>query len=37
MVEVMEVAELMHDDVIDDGGWGHHTLPMEGEVSFLRT
>jgi hypothetical protein len=31
---MVEVTELVHDDVIDDGWRGHHTFPMESEVSL---
>ena len=33
VVAVVEVAELVDDDVVDDGERGHHALPVEGEVA----
>ena len=37
VVEVVHVAKLMHDDVINDGLWGHHALPVEGNLAGCRT
>jgi hypothetical protein len=33
MIENVEVAEFVDDDVVDDGGRGHHAFPMKGEVA----
>jgi len=33
VVSVVEVAELVDDDVVEDGEGRHHALPVEGEGS----
>ena len=33
MVAVVEMAQLVDDDVVDDGLGSHHALPMEGELA----
>lgn len=33
MVQVMEMAELVHHNVVDDCLRCHHALPMEGKVA----
>ena len=37
VVEVVEVAKLMHHDVVDDGLRGHHALPVKGQAAVRRT
>lgn len=33
VVEMMKMAEFVDNDVVDDCLWGHHALPVEGEVA----
>jgi hypothetical protein len=33
---MMEVAEFVNDDVVNDRQWGHHALPVKGDIPFGR-
>jgi len=37
MVRLVHMAQLMDNDVVDDGLRSHHALPMEGEIALWRT
>jgi hypothetical protein len=36
MVQVMEMAKLMDNYIVDDRRRGHHAFPVEGEVASWR-
>ena len=34
MVQVVQVAQFVNYDVINDASWGHHALPVKGKIAI---